>query len=173
MSDYVSTIANSNIALLLSNKLETKDTVLNLDALPTERQDSNEAVAVAACLRGLTSFTHVICTKSPRPVPFVCHALRFSTRITTLRLVSRHSEIEELGRAMKANPSMPLKHLDLSGSSLNNINSVIWLAGGIRLLTSGLEHVNFSNCSLTPKAVAFLINRGLESNPENRGPFFL
>ena len=166
MSDYLSATPNSNVALYLSSKIESDDPLLDLDALPTEGEGSNEAAAVAACLRGLGSFSEVRCgVGGEKPVAFVCYTMRFSTSITKLRLVSRRAEVEELGRAMKSNPTMPLRELDLSGSVLNNINSVIWLAGGLRMLAGGLEKVSFANCLLTPKAVAFLLLRGLGANP--------
>jgi Ran GTPase-activating protein (RanGAP) involved in mRNA processing and transport len=61
-----------------------------------------------------------------------------------------------------------LQVLDLSTSLLNNINSVVWLAGGLRSLLVGLKVLNISRCALTPKAVAFLLSRGLAPSPEIR-----
>ena len=181
MSDYLSTPPNSNVALYLSTKIASKDHTLDLDALPSEEENSHEAAAVAACLRGLGAFSEVLCTGVPQAVPFICYAMRFSETITHLHLTCHGGEIEELGRAMKANPRMPLTSLDLSGSTFKNINSVIWLAGGLRGLVGGggrgrggvvgggLVNISFRGCGLTPKAVGFLVMRGLVGGGGGKG----
>jgi hypothetical protein len=136
MSDYVGLPPNLNIARYLVTKLERNDTHLDLDSLPLEKEGSKEAVPVAACLRGLTCFSTIHSSLSNDVVPFVCYALRsisafsiillrsifsydifslrYSQSISSLRLVSKRADVEELGRAMKANPNMSLQVLSLS-----------------------------------------------------------
>ena len=160
-SDYVGVGVNPNVACYLVSLLDNKEDTVDMDEVPTESDTSLEHCAVAVCLCYSSSFSVVKCSTYDRTTPYLAYILRYNSGIRALRLSSANPELEEIGKALRANPNSLLQRLDLSGSDLNNINTVMWLTSGLHHLSQGLQELHLSSCSLRSQAVAFIFKKGL------------